>query len=210
MNSASLSDYANIISALVAALSLLAPVLYTWLSQRARLGNAEDYVESLKLNAELKALLAKHTAKQDPLVNARLKSMIEELEADIKKRSRVQLSLRPFNVILFFEILIVMSLWLSGSSQSLTTFFEARSNESGIGFFEGVLQAPEMRLMIIILNVLSAAFINRHIIKKLQPRFFSGFSFNAAAVVIFHIVMVTVLAFTYLLLSTLDNYLTVF
>ncbi|TBR41749.1 hypothetical protein CBF23_009065 [Marinomonas agarivorans] len=210
MNSASLSDYANIISALVAALSLLAPVLYTWLSQRARLGNTEDYVESLKLNSELKTLLTKYTAKQDPLVHARLKSMIEELEVDIKKRSRTQLSLKPFNIILFFEILIMMSLWLSGSSQSLTTFFEARSSESGIGFFEGVLQAPEMRLMIIILNVLSAAFINRHFIRKLQPRFVSSFSFNAMAVVIFHIVMVAVLGFTYLLLSTLDNYLSVF
>lgn len=210
MDNVSLSDYANIISALVAALSLLAPVLYTWLSQRARLGNTEHYVESLKLNAELKSLIAKHTAKQDPLVHARLKSMIEELEADIKKRSRTQLSLRPFNVFLFFEILILMSLWLSGSSQWLTTFFEARSNESGIGFFEGVLQAPEMRLMIIVLNLLSAAFINRSIIKKLQPRFISEISLNAAAIVVFHAVMTGMLAFTYLLLSTLDNYLTVF
>lgn len=210
MNNATLSDYANIISALVAALSLLAPVLYTWLSHRARVGNAEHYVEALKLDAELKALLVKHPAKQDPLINARLKSMIIELDADIKKQSRIQLSLRPLNVFLFFEILIVMSLWLSGSSQWLITFFEARSNESGIGFFEGVLQAPEMRLMIIILNVLTAAFINRYAIKRLQSKFTSAITLNIAAIAIFHCIMLGMLTLTYLLLSTLDIYLSVF
>jgi len=210
MNNVSLGDYANVISALAAALSLLAPVIYAWVSQRARLGNTEGYVESLKLNAELKELLNKHSAKQDPLINNRLKAMIAELEIDIKKQSRVQLSLRPFNIALFFEILILMTLWLSGSSQWLTNFFEARANESGIGFFEGVLQAPEMRLMIIILNVLSAAFINRYIIKKLQSKLHSTLALNATSIVMFHIVMGGLLAFTYILLSTLDIYFSFF
>lgn len=210
MNNATLGDYANIISALVAALSLLAPVIYAWISQRARLGNAEDYIESLKLKADLKEQLSKYSAQKDPLINARLKSMIEDLDRDIEKRSRTQVTLRPLNIALFFEILILMTLWLSGSSQWLTTFFEARSHESGIGFFEGVLQAPEMRLMIIILNVLSAAFINRYIAKRLQPRMRSTLALNLSAIVTFHIVMVGVLGFTFILLSTLDIYLSLF
>ena len=210
MNNISLGDYANLISAFAAALSLLAPVLFTWFSQRARLGNAEEYVESLKLNAELKELLAKHPAKQDPLINKRLKMMIAQIEYDIKKRSRTQVSLRPFNIAIFFEILIVMSLWLSGSSQWLTNFFEARAHESGIGFFEGVLQAPEMRLMIIMLNLLAAAFINRYAMKRLQTKLRTTFTLNAASIVMFHIVMAGVLGFTYLLLSTLDIYFSFF
>lgn len=210
MNNISLGDYANLISAFAAALSLLAPVLFTWFSQRARLGNAEEYVESLKLNAELKELLAKHPAKQDPLINKRLKMMIAQIEYDIKKRSRTQVSLRPFNIAIFFEILIVMSLWLSGSSQWLTNFFEARAHESGIGFFEGVLQAPEMRLMIIMLNLLAAAFINRYAMKRLQAKLRTTFTLNAASIVMFHIVMAGVLGFTYLLLSTLDIYFSFF
>jgi len=210
MNNISLGDYANLISAFAAALSLLAPVLFTWFSQRARLGNAEEYVESLKLNSELKELLAKHPAKQDPLINKRLKAMIAQLETDIKKRSRTQISSRPFNIAIFFEILILMSLWLSGSSQWLTNFFEARANESGIGFFEGVLQAPEMRLMIIMLNLLAAAFINRYVMRRLQAKLRTTFTLNGASIVMFHIVMTGVLGFTYLLLSTLDIYFSFF
>lgn len=210
MNNVSLGDYANIISALAAAFSLLAPVIYAWVSQRARLGKAEVYIEALKLSDELKKLLVKHTEKNDPLVHHRLNMMVAELEVDIKKQSRTQPSLRLFNIALFIEILVLMTLWLSGSSKWLTTFFEARSNESGIGFFEGVLQAPEMRLTIIILNLLSAAFINRYIIKKIQRKIHSTITLNLTSIVSFHIVMATMLACTYLLLSTLDVYFSFF
>jgi hypothetical protein len=210
MNNASLGDYANFISAFAAALSLLAPVIYTWVSQRARFGKAENYVESLKLLTELKSLLNKHTSKDDPLVYKKLKTMIAELNLDIKKQSNAQISLRPFYIVLFFEILIFMVVWLSGSSQWLTTFFEAHSNESGIGFFEGVLQAPEMRLLIIMINLLSAAFINRYIIRRLQTKLKTTALLNGASIGMFHVVMFGVLLFTYVLLSTLDNYFSVF
>jgi len=210
MNNASLGDYANFISAFAAALSLLAPVIYTWVSQRARFGKAENYVESLKLLTELKSLLNKHTSKDDPLVYKKLKTMIAELNLDIKKQSKSQVSLRPFYIVLFFEILIFMVVWLSGSSQWLTTFFEAHSKESGIGFFEGVLQAPEMRLLIIMINLLSAAFINRYVIRRLQIKLKTTALLNGAAIGMFHVVMFGVLLFTYVLLSTLDNYFSVF
>ncbi|WP_299267646.1 hypothetical protein [uncultured Psychrosphaera sp.] len=210
MNNASLGDYANFISAFAAALSLLAPVIYTWVSQRARFGKAENYVESLKLLTELKSLLNKHTSKEDPLVYKKLKTMIAELKLDIKKQSNARISLRPFYIVLFFEILIFMVVWLSGSSQWLTTFFEAKSKDSGIGFFEGVLQAPEMRLLIIMINLLSAAFINRYVIRRLQTKLKTAVLLNSASIGMFHVVMFSVLLFTYVLLSTLDNYFSVF
>lgn len=206
METTHLSYYADIISAILAAASMLIPVIYTRMKQRVNLDNYQHYIASLNTRKQLQDLLNNCNKRHDPHVFEKLTESLENIENDILAASYSTISVRPFYIVLFIEVLILVVIWTSGSSAVLNTVFEGNSQESGIGFFEGVFQTPAMRWLVTILNVIAAAALTNLVVKRVIHLFENKYLVNLIGILIFHVVIVVLGFATYYLLSWVDDY----
>ena len=189
----------NSIDILVAVLTVIAvfvPFIISRMEKRDKLKKTIYLIELIKTKDELISLIEKH--KDSPILLNKLNINLQEIEEDIlsvKKRFR----LGGFVTLISLEILVLF--------YGLSNLILDSAKQSGLLFFEGILESELSRVSLVFSIFLVSFFITFKVSQLIKHKIEHPFMFNLLVFVIYNLVLLILGATTKLFLSYTDKYL---
>tara|TARA_B110000285_G_scaffold84843_1_gene97322 strand:- start:278 stop:787 length:510 start_codon:yes stop_codon:yes gene_type:complete len=166
------------------------------MEKRDKLKKTIYLIELIKTKDELISLIEKH--KGSPILLNKLNINLQEIEEDIlsvKKRFR----LGGFVTLISLEILVLF--------YGLSNLILDSAKQSGLLFFEGILESELSRVSLVFSIFLVSFFITFKVSQLIKHKIEHPFMFNLLVFVIYNLVLLILGATTKLFLSYTDKYL---
>ena len=186
----------EILVAVLTVIAVFVPFIISRMEKRDKLKKTIYLIELIKTKDELISLIEKH--KDSPILLNKLNINLQEIEEDIlsvKKRFR----LGGFVTLISLEILVLF--------YGLSNLILDSAKQSGLLFFEGILESELSRVSLVFSIFLVSFFITFKVSQLIKHKIEHPFMFNLLVFVIYNLVLLILGATTKLFLSYTDKYL---
>ncbi len=204
------SDYFGLISATLAAFSVLIPFIITWIERRGRLHRSMHLIDLIKAQDELREIRETRQNNAPAVVMRKVDSLLDDIDTELTKTSGFKFSIEPFLVVISAEVFILLSAIFLRFSERIDEIMSSESWVSGVTFFEGIFQYRSTRLMLLMLCISLAVFITTRAGRAIEKKVNKALLYNVIMWFSFHVAFVALAFLGALVLYLLDESLPFF